>query len=238
MKFTDETLEYINGSKFTTSLNVAISSKEESVPTRIEFVENLVAGKKIIHLGCVDHLAALENKLKTNTWLHKRLIDKTSRCFGIDINKEGIEYIKKLGINEVMYLDITEDEVPAEIAGEKWDYLVLGEILEHIDNPVMFLRSICEKYHGYVERIIITVPYAFRLLNFKNVLKHKEFINSDHRFWFTPFTLAKVADRAGLKVESFEFVLSYKLSKYSLINKFILRRYPAFRDTLILIAKL
>ncbi|MDP4191363.1 MAG: hypothetical protein Q8858_07365 [Bacteroidota bacterium] len=238
MKFSDETLEFINGNKFSNSLYIPISLKEKSIPTRIDFVENLIQSKKIIHLGCVDHLSSLESKLKSNTWFHKRLMDKATRCFGIDINREGIEYIRKIGFDDVIYLDIAEDDVPFEIKNEKWDYLVLGEILEHIDNPVFFLSSIREKYKAYVDKVIITVPFAFRLLNFRNVLKHKEFINSDHRFWFTPYTLAKVTDRSGMKVETFNFVHSYKPSRFSLVNKFLLTRYPALRDTLVLIAHL
>lgn len=236
MIFSKDVIPYIQGEKFSNGLNVTISAREPEVPERMSFVEKLIEGKNVIHFGCVDHLETIESKLKLNTWFHKRLTEKAAQCAGIDINSQGIDYIRKLGYKDVYCMDIINDELPQELSGQKWDYLILGEILEHVDNPVTFLSAIKTKYSSIASKIIITVPYAFRLSNFKKILKHKEFINTDHRFWFTPYTLAKLVSCSQMAVESFYFVQSYKLSRYSLINKFLLKRYPGLRDTLILIA--
>lgn len=236
MRFTKDVVPYIQGEKFSNGLNVTISEQEQSVPERMSFVEKLVEGKRVIHFGCVDHMETIESKLKLNTWFHKRLTEKAARCAGIDINAEGIEYVRKLGYKDVFSMDIIKDELPNELSGGKWDYLILGEILEHVDNPVTFLSAIKNKYSLIAGKIIITVPYAFRLSNFKKVLKHTEFINTDHRFWFTPYTLAKLVSCSGMAIDSFYFVQSYNLSRYSIINKFLLKRYPGLRDTLIVIA--
>jgi hypothetical protein len=120
--------------------------------------------------------------------------------------------------------------------------MILGEILEHIDNPVIFLNAINKKFSSHVERLIISVPNAFAWLNFSHVLKHQEFINSDHRYWFTPYTLGKLVAIAGMRMLEFQFCESYLPGQLSWKGKiralisprdFILKRYPAFRETLI-----
>lgn len=45
--------------------------------------------------------------------------------------------------------------------------LYAGEILEHISNPMEFLSSIKRNYRNEIKRVVITVPNAFRLDNFR-----------------------------------------------------------------------
>ncbi len=238
MEFEHKVMDYLADSEFSSAISVKISHKEKKIPMRIEFLENLIIDKNIIHVGCTDHVPLIANKIKNNTWLHKRLEEKARKCIGVDIDNEAVKYVNKLGFQNIYTLDLIKDGVPEIIKKNHWDFLILGEILEHIVNPVEFLSLIREKYSQYVERIIITVPYAFRLKNFINALKHTEYINSDHKFWFTPYTLAKLLHISNYKVESFQICLSYKISRTHLFSKFLLSRYPSLRDNLIMIAKL
>ena len=73
-----------------------------------------------------------------------------------------------------------------EITGSRWDYAVFGEIIEHIDDPVHFLKTFRQRFGGSVNRFIITVPNIYNKQHFTNMLKYREVINSDHRYWFTP----------------------------------------------------
>lgn len=236
MIFEESVGDFLHGRKFIGSLHVKISTAFGKPLNRTEFLTDLVKGKKVIHLGCVDHLPLVDSKIKSNTWLHKLLCERSERCLGIDINKEGIEYIKSIGFPDSIYHDMLSGEKAVSILENKWDYLILGEILEHVDNPVLFLSDIQKKYGTEIKHIVITVPNGLRFINFKNVIKHKEVINSDHRYWFTPYTLAKICTNAGLKVESFQFLLDYKMSKYSMITPLIYKLYPGFLDNLCMTA--
>ena len=151
----------------------------------------------------------------------------------VRVHRECLEAIKAYRSEHGVSL---EDTPLKEITETKWDYMILGEILEHVDNPVSFLSAIKNNYSDYVDKIIITVPNGLRFINFKNVIKSKEAINSDHRFWFTPYTLGKICTRAGLNVEEFFFTLDYKMFKYSIFTRILYRIYPAFLDNLIIVA--
>lgn len=245
MKFDANLLEYLKGNLFSNGLEVTISEKESIIPDRFSVIEQLVPNKKIIHLGCCDHIPLIKQKIQNNIWLHSRLCNNSKICLGVDINKDGVEYLRaELGYNDVICADLLYDEVP-EIKRNQWDYLVMGEILEHVDNPVMFLNAIRAKYKENIEKLIISVPNAFCWLNFKSAFKHKECINTDHRYWFTPYTLAKVIMKAGLQVENFYFCepfpLRYdwksKLNVKTNLSRIVLKTFPALRETLIMIAR-
>lgn len=122
----------------------------------------------------------------------------------------------------------------SQISNEKWDYLILGEILEHLDDPTLFLKKLKANFKDHCESIVITVPNAFKLVNFRRALRHEELINTDHRFWFTPFTLAKVCASADLSVEEFEIVLDKPIGLRRILKKILSSRYPMLRDIIIM----
>ena len=72
-------------------------------------------------------------------------------------------------------------------------------ILEHVGDPVSFLKGVKRNLGSNVERIIITVPNAYSAEHCSYVNGYgREVLNSDHKFWFTPYTLLKVMTEAGL----------------------------------------
>lgn len=239
MQFESLVSEYITGTKFSSSLKVRISSKSNLVISRVQYLEQLVAGKKIIHLGCTDHKDLIVKKIKANQWLHKRLCNSALRCLGIDINVESVRYVKdNLGYNDILIYDIESSTICEDIINESWDYMVIGEILEHVDNPVSFLNNIKEKYSKYIDKVVITVPNVFNLDNIKQLTKNTEFINSDHRYWFSPYTLAKVMHQAGLKMDFFELCQSYPIPSHRILHKLILKNFPIVRNTIIMVGNL
>ncbi|HWR26485.1 MAG TPA: hypothetical protein VN316_01265 [candidate division Zixibacteria bacterium] len=235
MRFDNDILAYFAGERFSNGLCVPISIEENNVLDRMSLLEQLAHNKKVIHLGCVDHMPLIEEKIRTNMWLHERLHKSSKRCIGLDINRDGIDYLTKaLGYSDVLCADIANDDLSI-ITNEQWDYLIMGEILEHLDAPVSFLKSIHEKYAANIANIIITVPNAFSWSNFRTAVMHKECINSDHRFWFTPYTLGMIVVRAGMKVDSFCFCESNSYFGGALrrrLRQSLMKRYPALRETL------
>jgi hypothetical protein len=227
--------DHLAGKTFSNSLRLKISGVETSVPYRMELIEQLVNKLDIIHFGCADHIEVIEYKIERNLWFHKRLMSSARTCTGIDNDPRAVEFLRtKLKIPGVYLVDIEEQEIPDEIRSGHYEYLILGEIIEHIDNPVRFLQTIHNKFDGIVNKIIITAPNAFSWNNFKHVFKHVEVINSDHRFWFTPYTLSKVLYRAGFREMNFQMVENYRRDKTSWLKDYIFRRFPSFRDTVLI----
>ncbi len=218
MKLDEKTLEYLKGNKFSNSLEVSYDYYEP-IPNRIKFLREMAKGKRILHLGCLDHMPLIDDKIKRNQWLHKELTDSASLCLGVDIDAETKEYVKsKYGFENIILGDFTKTRL-SEITAKSWDFAILGELLEHIDNPVQYLTDIRSLYSDCLKKIIITVPNAWTQTTMQKAKQSAEIINSDHRYWFTPYTLAKVVTRAGLKLEEIYFANRVPLSLPGLVQQ-------------------
>lgn len=197
MKFNPEINKYLKGELFSAGLDVPFSLEKYPNQTRIDKIVELTKGKRVIHLGCADHLPLIEVKIKNKKWLHGLLLENTSQCVGIDNNKKAVDYINQnLHIKDVYHLDIITDNA-SFTENTDWDFMILGEIIEHIDNPVDFLSKIREKYKTRVNKIIITAPNIFNILIINDIKNNIENINTDHRYWFSPYTLTKVLTNSG-----------------------------------------
>ncbi|MCX6250424.1 MAG: hypothetical protein NTX61_06700 [Bacteroidetes bacterium] len=197
--------DFITGKLFDNNCQILFDISLK-VRNRDLILKELTNQKKIIHIGCVDHLEIIEQKIKSGTWLHNILLESSERCLGIDINPEGISYLQQRHlIPDLVCADITQNTIN-EISQNQWDYILLPEVLEHISNPVSFLCSLKEKYGNNIDKIIITVPNVFALPEYIYASRNIELINSDHRYWFSPYTILKVINDAGLILEDMYLV--------------------------------
>lgn len=243
MKNIESIQGYIDGTMFSSGLKIFTGSENHEEKTRISALKELLRDKRIIHLGCTDHLPLIQEKIERNMWLHGILDEYCTECFGIDISEGAIAYLKtKLGYKNICCADILEEDVLKDKTGT-WDYLLLGEILEHVDNPVSFLAAIHANYAGRIQKIVITVPNALNLYFARNVKRGIEHVNTDHRYWFTPFTLLKVVNRSGFKNTELTYVNRIPLTfAERIIRKFkkmssIRLKYPkCYFDTLLVTA--
>lgn len=224
--------EYLKGNLFNNGLKVKLF--KNNLIFKNEFIKTISRGGKIIHFGFTDHLELIDEKIKKGLWLHKQLVDIAEKCIGIDINEKAVRYLKeKYKLEDIYVLNIVKDDIPIKIANEKFDYLLLPDVIEHIDNPVYFLKLLKNKFKN-VNKFIITIPNAFRWNNFKNNFKNIECINTDHRFWFTPYTIAKILTVSGFNIERIYFAeQALRLSKKAILRNIIIIKFPMFRDTII-----
>ena len=233
---------FLSGKEFSSGLlfNVKPDSEQKHLG-RIPFLTDYVKGKSVIHLGCCDHLPLIKNKISKNQWLHKLVTEVSTECVGVDIDQEGISFLKdELKCDNVVCADILNDDIK-ELESKQWDVMIIGEVLEHIPNPVEFLSKLSERYKGKVNTLILTVPNAFCISNFKDAFKGYEYINTDHKYWFTPFTLAKILTLSGFTPDSFTFA-QYGSARggsglRSYLNYRLIKSKPIFRESLIFISK-
>ncbi|MCQ2517888.1 MAG: class I SAM-dependent methyltransferase [Lachnospiraceae bacterium] len=186
MKYTEEMLDYLSGRKFVSVYHMKLEPNE--VVYRIDKTVEICKGKKIIHIGCCDHLPVIEEKRSQGTWLHEILENNCEKVLGLDINDEAVRYCNEKGYSKIPMIcgDVTTDDFEFDFS--EYDIVILGEIVEHVDNPTDFLRRMKENLagHGFTGVFLITVPNAFRMLRIQGYMDGVEMVNSDHRYWFTP----------------------------------------------------
>ena len=77
---------------------------------------------------------------------------------------------------------------------------LVPDVIEHLPAPAAFLRRLAQCLPD--AEFVVTVPNALSLRNAAQTLVGVERINTDHRAWFSPFTLLKVLADAGLQPQS------------------------------------
>lgn len=232
-----DAIPYINGSTHSSSLAVEFTfdASDFVLRTRHEVLQSIAAEKKVIHIGCVDHnIKQINVKLKHNQWVHKLLDDVAARCVGVDILKDCVDYIRDdLGFSETYFGDILSDDFPF-FDEQDWDCFFLPEVLEHIDNPVDFLTRLRKRLVGMDACLVVSVPNAFSRVYADFSRNGQELINSDHRYVFTPYTLAKVAHAAGYDIENITMCSYGPASRRRVIRNWWLRRCPLQRDDIVM----
>ncbi|MCL2222878.1 MAG: hypothetical protein FWB92_11215 [Oscillospiraceae bacterium] len=66
-----------------------------------------VKGKKVIHIGCCNHLELIDENIENGTWLHGNLCRSAAKVVGIDINSQAVDYVSSLGYSDTHCIDIT-----------------------------------------------------------------------------------------------------------------------------------
>lgn len=180
--------------------------KEIKVVQRVEFIKKACEGKKVLHLGCTNWPYTQE-ALDNGGLLHFELREKAERLYGFDFDQEGLDFLAAKGVNDLYRADLEKlEEVPLN---ETFDVIVAGEMIEHLNNPGLFLQGI-KRFMNADSRLIITTVNAycgFRLIYYG--LRGKggkaEPVHPDHVAYYSYSTLKLLVERAGFALDGFAF---------------------------------
>ena len=164
-------------------------------PYIIDYCQN----KKILHIGCVDAGLMLE-RYKNGQLLHQKLDDVCSELWGVDIDKEGIDFLQSNGFENVYVMDVTNYDNVDILFKQKFDVIVFSEVVEHLLNPGDMLASI----RGVMSdktRLLMTAPNAYSATPIISMMKGVEWVHPDHNYYFSHVTLRNLATKSNLKVE-------------------------------------
>jgi hypothetical protein len=178
---------------------------------RQDFVVAYAAGKVVLHLGCVDQGMA-EQKLRRGQYLHSRLQTVCAGLWGVDIDDPGISWMKAQGWQNLFSGNIEDLDKSSDLLSQKFDLLVLSEVIEHLDNPGRFLEAIRPFFQSHTE-LLITTPNAASLANLLSYLHGQETVHPDHNFWFSYHTLKNLLAKYSYRVVSTALYTQYNYSR-------------------------
>lgn len=172
--------------------------KVKIVLGRIEFILKKCEGRKVLHLGCVDEKMT-SKKVKEKTLTHFRLLEIAREVWGIDISAKGIELLKGMGIDNLFQGNVENIDEMDVLKGQNFDVILATEILEHLDNPGLFLQGVKGLFSPSTI-MIITVPNAFQFTAFEYGLRGYELGHPDHNFCFSYMTLSHMLIKNNYKI--------------------------------------
>jgi len=170
----------------------------EIVIGRMDYVLENCRNKRVLHLGCVDEGATRE-RLDAGTLLHTQLLSITKEVYGLDTSEEGLSLLREAGIPNLILGNVEQLDQISELRGVKFDIILAAEIIEHLNNPGLFLQSAKSLFHDDTV-MIMTTPNAHRITGFGYRLKGLEFVHPDHNYWFSWSTLVSLLSKNGYQI--------------------------------------
>lgn len=156
---------------------------------RIKEILNLVPNNiSILNVGCAQ-----------NSYIHFELAKKSKKIVGIDTNQKGLKKIKQKGF-EVYAMDAENIKL-----SERFDYIVAGELIEHLSNPGLFLQSLhtCLKKNGSV---ILTTPNISSIFLYAIVVFFDQTQDPTHVNYFDKKNLAILVHRFNFEIKEIKYI--------------------------------
>ena len=165
------------------------------VEDRVAYLAGLVAGKRLLDIGVVDHMI-LERDRKGSDWLHGQLAGVASYSLGVDVLEDDVRRLREEGYNVVVG-DVTSLELE-----ERFDVVVAGEVIEHLDSPASVF-ALAAKTLVPGGRLVVTTPYPFYVGRVWKNWRGAVSDSVDHVGLFWPSGLIEYAERYGLTPDVF-----------------------------------
>jgi len=225
---------FLGGGDFSPGFRVTVEPGKFNI--RDARIEELVRGKRVVDVGFLDS-GSIEDKVSSGAWLHMKVRNSSARAIGVDVDGSGIDQVKEMCEIDALCADLSST-TPRELVEFRPEIVLCADVIEHVPDPLAFLRGVVKLAAICESQVVVSVPNYAALPSVRGVLRNEERVNSDHRFYFSPFTISKLMWDAGLRAQTLELVASYegRPNLAPKIRRFLLRRFPLLRDTCLVVA--
>ena len=151
-------------------------------------INNISSGSKVLDIGCGDSLVGQELRKK--------------KCYLESIDAE--DPTDKRKINKFTKMNLNSPDLPIDI--EKFDYILLLDVLEHLEDPETFIYHLRNRAKGKTPKFIVSVPnigffiMRLQLLTGRFSYGIRGILDLGHRRLFTFKTIYRLLEQAGYKI--------------------------------------
>ncbi|MBV9241227.1 MAG: class I SAM-dependent methyltransferase [Acidobacteria bacterium] len=212
---------------------------------RVDLIRQMCTGKRVLHLGCTNY-PYTEDAIREGMLLHFDLEKIASHIDGIDADREGIEILEKHG-SQNLHLGNLESLEECSLNGT-YDVIVAGEVIEHVNNPGLFLTGI-RRFMNADTQLIVTTVNAYCGMRFfyygaRGRRGEAEPVHPDHVAYYSYSTLKLLLERHQFEIQNFYFYdVGHEHSKFvrwflKLTNRICVMFAPQWSDGVIAVCKL
>lgn len=199
---------------------------------RINRIVELIKNQRVIDIGGIDHDARY---IDSNNWLHGKIAASAEYVLGVDLLEEEVKIAQKRGYNFIQ----GDAEHLMDYVDQKFNVCVAGELIEHLANPGLFLRSV----HDVLEDdglLILTTPNAFSFGNIYRIIRYVFRLsplkdNLEHKAWYDMFTLGQALKAQGFEILEMRTVRPDRESNF--LNRLKYKLYGNANSKIFCVAK-
>jgi len=196
-----------------------INEKSEQVyfdymrPEMVQFLPSEYS--KVLEIGC-------------NVGNFRQFLSKPCQYWGIEPFEEAAN-IAKTKMDKVLvgFYDNVENEIPDNY----FDLVIANDVIEHMEQPWNFLKSIKEKMTEKAS-LVLSIPNVRYYVNLKNLLLYKDWKYEDsgilditHLRFFTKKSIIRLLNEQGYQIEKMQGINPIMVRKrhlpFYLLAKFI-----------------
>jgi len=155
--------------------------------SRAQLIADYCKDKTVLDLGCVSHV--IGNTQRAN-WIHDRIKEVAKKLVGIDYLADEVSQLNASGYS-ILCADVTK---PFPLP-EKFDVIVVGNLIEHLTNFEGLFDNI-DRWLNEDGVILISTANPFYIEQyFYSAFKNNILINPEHTCWIDPVALDQLAGR-------------------------------------------
>jgi len=151
-------------------------------------IDNVHSGSNVLDIGCGDSLVGQELRKK--------------HCYLESIDAE--DPTDKATIDKFTKMDLNTPDLPIDV--ERFDYILLLDVLEHLEEPEKFIYHLRAKANGKTPKFFVSVPnIGFFIMRLQLLMGRFSYgvrgiLDLGHRRLFTFKTIYRLLDQAGYKI--------------------------------------
>src|SRR5438093_845943 len=117
---------------------------------RVRIVASYCQNMDVLDIGCGAHRI---ERIEGVDWLHGALAKVSKKLVGVELVPELVQRMKELGY------EVIQGDAETFDAHEKFDVVVAGELIEHVNNQLSVLLNL-RRHLRSDGRLIVTTPNA------------------------------------------------------------------------------
>lgn len=169
---------------------------------RMEFLRDYFKGSRVMDIGAGEHTPDV---YREDRWEHGVISKSASYAVGIEINQSLCDHYNAKGFH-FKCVDATSNTD----LGERFDLVFMGDVIEHVNNPVALLEFAKRHLTGGKGRILVSTPNPFCFSCVTSRIRKKHYrpffiTNFEHVSWITPNNAHELARRSGLALTKIYF---------------------------------
>jgi hypothetical protein len=165
---------------------------------RNRYLEALVAGRRIVHVGCATEGETLK-QFQCGKLLFERLERVAAAQLGVDPDARAMHLLADV-VSPRWPLQVCrlDDLDPGVLDRLRPELILMPEVIEHVPDPGALVRDACALAARYGAEIVLTVPNALAFTAIAAWWSGQETVHPDHVSTYTPRTLQTLLEKCGV----------------------------------------
>lgn len=147
---------------------------------------------RILHVGCSDW-PYTSQRIAEKRLLHSSILERNRSAEGLDVSEKGIGILRDVWPDAKF---IVADATSLGDSGDRYDLVVLGEVLEHLSDPIAALVAI-RPLLAPRGQLAVSVPNALSIKLALRGMVGREIVHPDHNCYYSPGTITQVLAKSG-----------------------------------------